>query len=272
MYGAIMGDIVGSRYEHESIKTKDFPLVSPGCTFTDDTVMTVAVARALLANKETGEPLDFLLVREMQALGRRYPYAGYGERFWGWLCSPCPVPYGSFGNGSAMRISPCGLWAQSLGEALTLAELSAAVTHDHPEGIRGAQAAAAAVYMAKTGRSKAEIAAYIRKNFYPLDRSLAQIRPGYGFDVSCQGSVPQAIEAFLEADSYEDALRNAVSLGGDSDTQAAIAGSIAWAYYCCKDRDKGACRALLTQWNIPALLPREFVETIEAFAKAGNQA
>ena len=189
MYGAIIGDIVGSAYEFRNIKTKTFPLFSPGCDYTDDSLMTIAVAQAL------------------------------------------SQPYGSFGNGSAMRVSPCGLYAATLEEALELAKASAEVTHDHPEGIKGAQATAAAIYLARTGSGKEVIRDHIRENFYPLEQTLDEIRPSYGFDESCQGTVPQAIQAFLEADSFEDAIRNAISLGGDSDTLGAITGSIAWSYF-----------------------------------------
>ena len=167
----------------------------------------------------------------MQGFGRKYSGAGYGGMFIRWIFSDDPQPYNSFGNGSAMRASPCGLIAETLDEALELAKCSAEVTHNHPEGIKGAQAAAAAVFLAKHGSGKEDIRAYITEHFYPLDFTLDEIRPTYRFDVTCQGSVPQAIEAFMESDSYEDTIRNAISIGGDSDTIAAIAGSIAWAYY-----------------------------------------
>lgn len=231
MYGAIIGDTVGSIYERHNIKTKDFPLFSEGSRFTDDTVMTVAVAAALLRYKQDGIDLSKALVEEMQGFGRKYAGAGYGGMFIRWIFSDDPQPYNSFGNGSAMRVSPCGLIAETLDEAPELAKCSAEVTHNHPEGIKGAQAAAAAVFLAKHGSSKEDIRAYITEHFYPLDFTLDEIRPTYRFDVTCQGSVPQAIEAFLESDSYEDAIRNAISIGGDSDTIAAIAGGIAWAYY-----------------------------------------
>lgn len=231
MYGAMIGDIAGSKYEFDSIKTKDFPLVSSGCTFTDDTVMTVAVAKALLRARQESASFESILVHEMQDFGKRYPGRGYGGMFARWLRSNKPLPYNSFGNGSAMRVSPCGLVATSLDEALALSEASARVTHDHPEGIKGAQAVAASIYLAKTGKTRDEIAAYVREHFYDLALSVDEIRPTYSFDVTCQGSVPEAIVCFLESSSFEDTVRNAVSLGGDSDTQAAIAGSIAWTYY-----------------------------------------
>lgn len=231
MYGAIIGDIAGSRYEFDPVKTKDVPLFVEGSRFTDDTVLTVAVANALLKARETGASFKELLVREMQRLALAHPGAGYGGRFAVWIRSADPVPYGSFGNGSAMRVSPCGLIAVTLEEALDLARASAEVTHDHPEGIKGAQAVAGAVFLAKTGHAKEEVRAFVEDGFYDLGFTLDEIRAEYGFDVTCQGSVPQAIVAFLESESYEDAIRGAISLGGDADTQAAIAGSIAWSYY-----------------------------------------
>lgn len=233
MYGAIIGDIVGSAYEFRNIKTKDFPLFSPGCDYTDDSLMTIAVAQALTQPWTDFEDFKQRLIKTMQAMGRAYPYptGAYGGRFSAWLRSPNPQPYGSFGNGSAMRVSPCGLYAATLEEALSLAKASAEVTHDHPEGIKGAQATAAAIYLARTGSSKETIRDYIQENFYPLEQTLDEIRPSYSFDESCQGTVPQAIQAFLEADSFEDAIRNAISLGGDSDTLGAITGSIAWSYF-----------------------------------------
>ena len=236
MYGAIIGDIVGSKYEFWPIKTKEFPFVSQGCEFTDDTVMTVAVARALMKTRERNhgiepEPFKALLIQEMQDLGHRYPNTGYGGMFAKWLDAPDPRPYNSYGNGSAMRVSPCGLYAYGLDEALELAKASAVVTHNHPEGIRGAQAVVACVFLAKAGKTKGEIRSYVQDHFYALPASLDDIRPAYTFDVTCPGSVPQAIQCFLESTSYEDAVRNAVSLGGDADTQAAIAGAIAWTYY-----------------------------------------
>ena len=233
MYGCIIGDIVGSKYEFDNIHTKDFPLFSEGCGFTDDTIMTVAVAKALVAASVEKITFRSVLIQEMQRYGRRYPYpqGGYGGRFSGWLRSSNPKPYHSYGNGSAMRVSPCGLFAVTLEEALSLAKASAEVTHDHREGIKGAQAVAAAIFLARTGSSKEEIRSYLQEHFYALDRTLDEIRPDYDFDESCQGTVPEAITAFLESHSFEDAIRNAISIGGDSDTIGAITGSIAWSYY-----------------------------------------
>ncbi len=233
MYGAIIGDVVGSKYEFNNIATKDFPLFSQGCSYTDDSIMAVAVASALLRSRAGGQDLHRLMVEEMQRFGRAYPHpqGAYGYRFGQWLRHRDPQPYNSFGNGSAMRVAPCGLWAKTLEEALELAKISAEVTHNHPEGIKGAQAVAAAIFLARNHATIDEIRAYLQANFYPLDRTLEEIRPTYRFNESCQGTVPEAITAFLESDSFEDAIRNAIALGGDSDTIGAITGAIAWAYY-----------------------------------------
>ena len=201
MYGAILGDIIGSPFEFDrGDKTKEFDLFSKDCDFTDDSVMTIAVGEALLAvgKEATVKEIEEAVVTNMQDRGKRYPYAGYGGRFRHWLRESNPKPYGSYGNGSAMRVSPCGLIAVALEEALALARASAGITHNHPEGIKGAEAVAAAVYMAKAGKSKADIRQYITEKYYSLDFTLDSIRETYRFDGSCQGSVPQAIEAFLE--------------------------------------------------------------------------
>ena len=251
MYGAMIGDIVGSRYEFIEMKEKSFtPLFSGRCSITDDTVMTAAVASALILSEENSKPFQEVLIGEMQRYGREYPHAGYGGMFARWLASDNPKPYGSYGNGSAMRVSPCGLWATSLEEALKLAKLSAEVTHNHREGICGAQAVAGAVYMAKAGASKEEIRKFVSQ-YYDLHRTVDQIRPGYHFEVSCQKSVPEALTAFLESENFEDAIRLAVSLGGDSDTQGAIAGSVAWTFYLVHptEYDKAHNRDILTAAN-----------------------
>lgn len=224
MLGAIAGDIIGSVYEHRPVKTTDFPLFSDDCRYTDDTVLTVAVADCIMQGGEYGEYL--------YRYGRRYPDAGYGGSFIRWLRSEKRVPYGSWGNGSAMRVSPVGCAFDDLDRVLDEARRSAEVTHNHPEGIKGAQAAAAAVYLARKGTSKDEIRDYLEREFsYNLRRTLSEIRPLYAFDVSCQGTVPEAVIAFMESEGYEDAVRKAVSLGGDSDTLACITGAIAHAYY-----------------------------------------
>ena len=231
LYGAIIGDVVGSVYEWHNIKQKAFPLFSKHSRFTDDTVMSIAVAKAIVTAGKDIPVFQAELVRQMQGFGRSYPRAGYGGSFAAWLAETHPAPYGSYGNGSAMRVSPCALVSDTLEEAEKLAEASASVTHNHPEGVKGAKAVAAAIWLAGSGAEKAEIRAYIERGYYPLDRTLDEIRPFYTFDVSCQGSVPQAILAFLESTDFEDAIRNAVSIGGDSDTIADMAGAIAWAYY-----------------------------------------
>jgi ADP-ribosylglycohydrolase len=224
MIGAIAGDIIGSVYEAHPIKTKDFSLFHPGCRFTDDTVLTVAVAQAIL---EHGDYLYWL-----QEMGCRYPNAGYGGSFIHWLRARDPQPYGSWGNGSAMRVSPVGFAFDTVDDVLREAARSAAVSHDHPEGIKGAQALALAVYLVRTSGDKELVRREVSDRFeYDLTRTVDEIRPSYRFDVSCQGSVPEAIVAFLDSDSYEDAIRNAVSLGGDSDTLACMAGGIAEAFY-----------------------------------------
>ncbi len=224
MIGAIAGDVIGSVHEHAPTRTTDFPLLQPGSRFTDDTVLTVATAHAILTETPYAEAYrDF---------GRRYPDSGYGGMFSRWLFSSDPRPYNSWGNGSAMRVSPVGFAFGTEEEVLREAEASAAVTHDHPEGVRGAQATALTVFLARSGAAKAEIRAAISERFgYDLDRTVERIRPGYGFDVSCQRSVPEAIIAFLDSEDVEGAIRLAISLGGDADTQAAIAGGIAEAYH-----------------------------------------
>ena len=235
MLGALIGDIAGSRFEdsQRNIKTKDFELMTAagGCRPTDDSIMTLAVAQALLECDGRGELLGAAAVKWMQKLGRRDPDAVYGRRFIDWIYSENPQPYNSFGNGSAMRVSPCAYAAGSLEEAKLLSHIVTAVTHNHPEGIKGAEATTVAVHMALHGSSIYEIRAFINDNYYPMNFTLDSIRAEYTFDVSCQGSVPQAIMAFLESVSFEDTIRNAISIGGDSDTIAAIAGSIAGAYY-----------------------------------------
>jgi len=224
MLGAIAGDIIGSVYEGHRIKTKDFPLFQPRCHFTDDSVLTIAVAQAIL------EGGDYL--RAIRELGRRYPHAGYGGAFKAWLRAEQPLPYNSWGNGAAMRVSPVGWAFESVDDVLREAARTAEVTHNHPEGIKGAQATALAVHLARKGQGKEAIRQEIAGRFgYDLARTVEGIRPGYGFDVSCQGTVPEALVAFFDSTSYEDAVRNAISLGGDSDTLACIAGGVAEAFY-----------------------------------------
>ena len=230
--GAIVGDIVGCPYEFDNIKTKDFDLFSAGSRFTDDTVMTLAAASALRKWKK-GENIkdkDFTkaVIEAMKFFGKKYPHAGYGKQFKQWLFSRSTKPYGSWGNGSAMRVSPVAWYFDNLETVERFAALSAQVTHSHTEGIKGAQATAAAIFLARTGKSKSAIRGYIEAKYdYDLSRTCSQIREVYTFDGSCQGTVPEAVIAFLEAENFEDALRNAISLGGDSDTLAAITCSIA---------------------------------------------
>lgn len=252
MLGAIAGDIIGSVHEGSDTKTKEFPLFVADSRFTDDTVLTVAVAEKLLRG---GDYVD-LFHRYFHA----YPLAGYGGSFVRWAGHRQREPYNSWGNGSAMRASAVGTVFDTLDEVLEHAKQSADPTHNHPEGVKGAQATAAAVFLARTGRSKDEIKAHIESAFgYDLSQKLDDIRPAYRFDVSCQGSVPQSIVAFLESTDYEDAVRNAISLGGDADTMACIAGGIAEAFYGgvpeavavpARERLDGPLRAVLDEFNL----------------------
>ncbi len=240
MIGAIIGDIVGSRFEFSPHKSKKFELFGNDglskykCRFTDDSVLTVAVADALLSLKDTlsESELSAMIIYRFHLYGKAYPAAGYGERFFLWLCDNEIEPYGSCGNGSAMRVSPCGWYGETLEECERLARVSAAVTHSHPEGIKGAVATAGAIYLARTGKSKEEIRQYAER-FYPhaFEKTLDEIRPDYSHVETCQDTLPQAFVAFYESENFEDAIRGAVSLGGDSDTLACITGSIAEAYY-----------------------------------------
>lgn len=269
MLGAIIGDVVGSVYEFNNIKTKDFPLFVKQSIYTDDTVMTVAVAKALLRSREEKQDFRTILIEEMQLFGKQYPNSGYGGMFAQWLTTNNPKPYNSFGNGSAMRVSPCGLIAVELSEALSLAKASAEVTHNHPEGIKGAQAVAGAIYLAKNKKTKQEIKDFIELNFYDLDFTLDGIRQNYHFNETCQETVPQAIVAFLESTDFEDAIRNAVSIGGDSDTVAAITGSIALAYYRNVDWEDLSVVIPSDKSNIIntvlELLPDDFIQIIDSF-------
>ena len=234
MLGAIAGDIAGSIYEGHPLSTdkNSFPLFAPGCRFTDDTVMTLAVAEGVRLGYRDPQKTAFITRQSMRSMGRRYLNAGYGSRFFQWLLSEGTEPINSFGNGSAMRTSPVAWAYDSLEEVERYANIIAAITHNHPEGIKGACATAAAIYMARQGSSKNDIRDYVADRYgYNMNRKLRDIKPGYSFRVTCQESVPEAIIAFLDSTSFEDALRGAVWLGGDSDTQAAIAGSIAEAFY-----------------------------------------
>jgi len=250
MLGAIAGDIIGSVYESRPVKTTAFPLFTHLSRFTDDTVLTIAVARAIMDGGDYGEYL--------RRYARRYPDAGYGGHFHRWMKDDRAGPYNSWGNGSAMRVSPVGLAFDSLEEVMQEAQKSAEVTHNHPEGIRGAQAVAATVFLAGKGEAKENIRLAITDMFgYNLDRTVEQIRPAYGFDVSCQGSVPEAIIVFLESGDFEDAVRKAVSLGGDSDTLACMAGGMAEAFsgHLPPEIESEARKRL----------PPEFLDTIDEF-------
>ncbi len=252
MLGAIAGDIIGSIYERRPIKTKDFPLFGNHSRFTDDTVLTVATADCILNNKDYS--------RTYQEYGRKYPKKGYGSSFQKWIFNDKPKPYNSFGNGSAMRVSPIGFYYSALQEVLNQAEKSAIVTHNHPEAIKGAQSVASAIYLAKNGKSKSEIKNYITYTFgYNLNRSIEKLRKTYTFDVTCQGSVPESILSFLESNSFEDAIRNAISLGGDSDTMACIAGAISHAFY--KEIPDEIVREVKTRLN------EDFLSVLQQFEK-----
>lgn len=249
MYGAILGDIIGSPYEFDmGDKTKVFPLFSEDSYFTDDTVMTLAVAEAFMGAPDDEDAIRRRLVAAMQKWGRRYPGAGYGVRFSRWLESRDPQPYNSWGNGSAMRVSSVAWLYNDLDTVRRMARVSADVTHNHPEGVKGAEATAAAIFLARTGYSKAEIKAYIETEFrYDLSRTCDEIRPNYRHVESCQETVPEAITAFLEGESFEDVIRTAASLGGDCDTLTCIAGSIAEGFYGVPEDMKKECRNRLTK-------------------------
>ena len=267
MFGAILGDIIGSAYEFDShnCKSKDFPLFSRRSTFTDDTVMTLAVADALMkvSPEDDDDVIRAELVRSMQAIGRHYPYCGYGGRFIGWMFSDHPQPYNSCGNGSGMRVSSVGWFYNDLDTVLRMAKLTADVTHNHPEGVKGAQSIAAAIFLARTGKSKADIKAYVEQQFgYDLDRTCDEIRPTYHHVESCQESVPESIIAFLEGTDYEDVIRTAVSIGGDSDTIADMAGAIAEAFYGVPEELKQECRDRLPE-ELREILERAEDEMID---------
>ncbi|NCA98684.1 MAG: ADP-ribosylglycohydrolase [Clostridia bacterium] len=281
MLGAIIGDIVGSRFEFHNHRSKSFELFTPGCNVTDDSIMTLAVAQAIMdtvaalgsrgvsspagpadATFVTWSDAELLLlsqnaVRAMQRIGRQYPDCGYGGHFAVWMFTDQPRPYHSFGNGAAMRISPVGFFARTEAEVKRLSQAVTAVTHDHPEGLKGSEATALAIFLARQGRSKDEIRQRIITEYYPLDFTIDQIRPTYHFNETCQETVPQAIEAFLESESFEDAIRTAISVGGDSDTLAAITGAMAEAYYGVPDAIRSQAltfldeqlRAIFDRWD-----------------------
>ena len=266
MYGALLGDMIGAPYEFDrGNKSKEFPMFSKGSEFTDDSVMTIAVAEALLDAREQGVEADesavkALLITSMRRWGRKYPYAGYGGNFFVWLRNTGMGPYGSFGNGSAMRVSSAGWLYDDLETTRKVAAWTAEVTHNHPEGIKGAEATASAIFLARKHTPKEEIRAYIVREFdYDLSRTCDEIRPGYHHVESCQKTVPEALTAFMEGNDFEDVIRTAVSLGGDCDTLTCIAGSIAEAFYG------------VPEWMIAECRKREekdILEVVERFEKA----
>lgn len=256
MLGAIIDDIVGSRFERNSHKSKDFELFTDQCRFTDDTAMTVAIAKALLECNGDYTDLSNHAIRCMQEIGQKYPDAGYGRIFYQWLYKKVPGPYWSYGNGSAMRVSPVAYVAKSAKECIKLSDAVTRVSHNHPEGMKGAEAIASMIFWARSALPKSLLRDVAQTRYYILDFTIDKIRPKYRFDASCQGSVPQAIEAFLESESFEDAIRIAVSLGGDSDTIAAMTGSIAGAYYGVPNELRK--RAL-------TYLPQDFLDILEEF-------
>lgn len=261
MYGAILGDIIGSPYEFDrGDKSKAFPFFDKGARFTDDSVMTIAVADALLQTMgRSDEEIKKAIADSMRLWGRKYPAAGYGGRFRQWLARTDYKPYKSYGNGSAMRVSSAGWLYDTLEQTLHAALLTAEVTHNHPEGIKGAMATAAVIFLARTGSSKTEIKEYIISEFgYDLSRTIDEIRPSYKHVESCQETVPEAITAFLEGDDFEDVIRTAVSLGGDCDTLTCISGSMAEAFYGVPDELKSECKNRITP---------EMLEVFEKFDK-----
>lgn len=257
MIGAVIGDVVGSRFEFRNHKDKEFPLFTQSCKCTDDTIMTAAIALAVMDHKEHNRPLDEAAVYWMRKVGQPFKKAGYGGRFAQWMYSENPRPYNSWGNGAAMRVSACAWAAESMQEALLMSDKVTGVTHNHPEGLKGAAATTAAIFLARQQKSKEEIKKYIEKTFsYFFDFTIDEIRPTYRFNETCQGTVPQALECFFESEDFEDCLRLAISVGGDSDTLAAIACSVAEAYYG-------------VPWNlkleVDKYLPLSILEILERF-------
>lgn len=264
MIGAIMGDLIGAPYEFDrGNKTKEFPLFSRGSQFTDDSVMTIAVAEALMDTiGKSDDEIRATLVESMQKWGKRYPNAGYGKMFYLWLREKNPKPYGSFGNGSAMRVSSAGWLFGTLEETRHMARLTAEVTHNHPEGIKGAEATASTIFLARNGSSKEEIKEYIISGFgYDLSHTCDEIRPGYHHVETCQQTVPEAITAFIEGANFEDVIRTAVSLGGDCDTLTCIAGGMAEAFYGIPAEMVNECRKHL---------PEDMLAVIDRFYALGS--
>lgn len=264
MIGAIIGDIAGSRFEWDNHLSKEFELLPRQCFFTDDSVMSLAVCDALLRCRPDFSGLGGQTVLSMREIGRPYPDCGYGASFQQWMYTDDPKPYNSFGNGAAMRVSGCGYAARSLEEAKALSKAVTEVTHNHPEGIKGAEAVAVAVFLARTGKSLAEIRGYITKHHYSIDFTLNSIRGVYQFNETCQETVPQALEAFFESSGFEDAIRNAISIGGDSDTLAAITGSVAEAYYGTPDHIRKKALTFLDKRLLKILMDFERIYPAKA--------
>lgn len=256
MLGAIIGDIVGSRFEMENHKSKDFELFNCECEFTDDTAMTIAICKAFISSKEDFSNLSEKVVSCMQEIGRKYNDVGYGEDFFYWLFEEIPKPYNSWGNGAVMRVSPVAYVANSIEEVKELSKKVTEVTHNHKEALKGAEAVSIAIFMARNKKTKDEIKKYITNNYYKTEKTVKELQSSYKFDVSTQGSVPQALQCFYESVDFEDCIRNAISIGGDSDTIGAIAGSIAGAYYIIPESIKNTAMFYL---------PKEFIKIIEEF-------
>lgn len=271
MIGAIIGDIVGSRFERANCKSTDFELFTEKCHFTDDTVMTLAVAKALLESDDDLSVLSTNAVKCMQEIGKRYPNCGYGQMFWLWLHKRNPKPYNSLGNGSAMRVSPVAYTARTQTECIVLSDRVTAVSHNHPEGMWGARAAAVATWAARHKMPKLDIQKLIETDYYNLDFTIDEIRPHYCFDATCKGSVPPAIKAFLESNDFEDAIRLAVSIGGDSDTIAAITGGIAGAYYGVPDQLRAQAMEYLPEDLRDILVEFEATYRLRNFIRESGQ-
>lgn len=265
MIGAIIGDIAGSRFEFNNYRKKDFEIFHKKSFVTDDSIMSLAVAKAVFEYKTNGEDLEKAAVRYMQEYGRPYPSCGFGGNFLFWIYKDDPKPYNSFGNGAAMRVSACAYAANSLAEAISMSDAVTRVSHNHPEGMKGAEAVTAAIYLAKTGSSIDDIRKHITENYYPLDFTIDDIRSSYDFNETCQGTVPEAIEAFLESNSFEDAVRIAVSTGGDSDTLAAITCSIAEAYYGVPEQMYKKALTYIDERLMPVLI--EFEKEFGSYMK-----
>jgi len=261
LYGAIIGDIVGSVYEFNNIKTKDFSLFSPAGRITDDSCMTIAVARAIDDWMRNGGDLSEITARSMREIGNKYDDMGYGGMFRGWLTDKNRGPYNSWGNGAAMRVSSAGWYGKDVTEVKRLSYMVTSVTHDNIEGIKGAETTAIAIWAARNGCTKEQIANYIQDNYYDLCDSVEDLQADYGWDSSCQGTVPQALQCFLESTDFEDAIRNAISIGGDSDTIGAITGSVAEAFYGIPDEIKEQAKTYI---------PDELLQIVEKLENSRN--